>query len=321
MGCRREAGWALSGVSGEVVLVAVDDREALVIKRPRERLAVAADWMIARDRAFNEVACLQYLGSILPVGSVPRVRFVDRKRYLFAMEVLPAPRSTWKEQLFAGTVSELTAIRVADLLALMHRRSSEDPQLAESFTREDVFVDARIDPFHREVGRQHPELAAAIEAEIDRVHRAKRVLTWGDASPKNVFVYPDRVCFFDVEIAHWGDPAFDVAYFLTHLILKATVLKAIRGQVLGCAAAFWAAYQRSVPAWDGLEANTLTEVGCLLLARIEGKSPAAYVRESADQQAVIALGSRLVAGRIETVSELLDEARRKSPTGSERVAG
>ena len=161
-----------------------------------------------------------------------------------------------------------------------------------------MFVDARIDPFHREVARHHPELAAAIDAEIDRVHRSKRVLAWGDASPKNVFVYPDRVCFFDVEIAHWGDPAFDVAYFLTHLILKATVLEAIRGQVLGCAAAFWAAYLRSVPAWEGIEADTLAEVGCLLLARIEGKSPAAYVRESADKDAVIALGAHLVGGQI-----------------------
>ena len=96
------------GVSGEVVLVTIDDREALVIKRPRERLAVDAEWVIAQDRAFNEVACLEYLGSILPAGSVPEVRFVDRERYVLAMEVLPAPRVTWKEQLFDGNVSELT---------------------------------------------------------------------------------------------------------------------------------------------------------------------------------------------------------------------
>ena len=48
----------------------------------------------------------------------------------------------------------------------------------------------------------------------------KRALVHGDVSPKNILLGPDGPVFLDAECAWWGDPAFDLAFCLNHLLLK-----------------------------------------------------------------------------------------------------
>ncbi len=62
----------------------------------------------------------------------------------------------------------------------------------------------------------------------------------GDWSPKNLLVYPDRVLALDFEVAHRGDPAFDVAFMLTHLVMKSVHLPAHAARLRSAADAFLA---------------------------------------------------------------------------------
>ena len=81
----------------------------------------------------------------------------------------------------------------------------------------------------------------------------------------------------DFEVAHWGDPAFDVAFLLTHLVLKACAARRTRR---GCGArrdAFLDGYQAAAGAIRPPDAHVVAELGCLLLARVDGKSPAEYL--------------------------------------------
>ena len=48
----------------------------------------------------------------------------------------------------------------------------------------------------------------------------KRALVHGDVSPKNILAGPRGPVFLDAECAWWGDPAFDLAFCLNHLLLK-----------------------------------------------------------------------------------------------------
>lgn len=300
------------GISGDVALVTWGD-ERLVVKQPRERLDVAAEWRIDPGRVFNEARALTYLSSILPPGSVPSVRFVDAARCLFAMSVAPAGGAIWKDQLLAGTVSADTAGRVGALLADVHRISAEDPAVATAFGAVELLEQGRIDPYHRTAAARNPELAEAIGAEIRRLQSTRLALVLGDVAPKNIFAYPDHVMFFDVEIAHWGDPAFDVAFCLTHLVVKAIVMPNRATQILDVAAELWRAYRRGVPAWHDHERHVLAELGCLLLARIDGKSPLEYVDDDATRATVRALAARVLLAPPASLADLLAGLRTTPP--------
>ena len=295
------------GISNDVLLVETDLGDRFVIKQARDRLDVSADWHIDRRRAINEAHCLRYLEEILPDGSVPRVIFTDEAESVIGMTVAPTGGVIWKQQLLGGHVSRLTARRVGQLLALIHATAADDPRIARDFDNADLLEQGRIDPYHRAAAAAHPRLAAAIEAEIERLEKTRRTLVLGDVSPKNVFVYPDRVLFFDVEIAHWGDPAFDVAFCLTHLTLKALLLPRRRQSLLDAATDLWRSYLTGVPAWPGFETSVLAELGCLLLARVDGKSPVEYLHTDAERDLVRGLAESLLSKTPPSIPTLLKE--------------
>ena len=57
-------------------------------------------------------------------------------------------------------------------------------------------------------------------AEADAVLARRRCLIHGDFSPKNLLVGDDRLLMVDCEVAWFGDPGFDLAFYLNHLFLK-----------------------------------------------------------------------------------------------------
>jgi 5-methylthioribose kinase len=297
------------GISNAVWLVETDRGDRLVIKQARDRLEVSADWRIDRRRAINEAHCLRYLEEILPDGSVPRVLFADEAECLIGMTVAPAGGVIWKQQLLGGRVSRLTARRVGQLLAMIHATSADDPRIPLEFDNHDLLEQGRVDPYHRAAAAAHPRLAAALGAEIERLETTRRTLVLGDVSPKNVFVYPDRVLFFDVEIAHWGDPAFDAAFCLTHLILKTLLLREHRQSLLGAAAELWRSYRAGVPAWPGYDADVIAELGCLLLARVDGKSPVEYLHTDDKRNLVRGVAESLLLRPPPSITTLLDDLR------------
>jgi aminoglycoside phosphotransferase (APT) family kinase protein len=78
----------------------------------------------------------------------------------------------------------------------------------------------------------------------------------------------------DFEAVHYGDPCFDTAFLLTHLLLKSIYRPQSAAGYARCADAFWQALNTGLPwLWPG----TLAHLGGLLLARADGKSPAEYL--------------------------------------------
>lgn len=109
-------------------------------------------------------------------------------------------------------------------------------------------------------------------------------LVHGDVSPKNILVGADGPVFLDAECAVYGDPAFDLAFCTTHLLLKAVWLGDER---LGeAAAALVEAYRAGID-WEDADALALRAgklTAALLLARVEGKSPAPYLTDRHHKQ-------------------------------------
>ena len=277
------------GVSN--VVLAVDGAIRAVVKQSLPRLRVEEEWLAKRERALTEAAALALVDRLTP-GAVPTVLDVDTEACALTIERAPDGWRSWKSDLLEGDADPEVAARLGTLLATWHRETDGDEQVAREFSDVEAFEQLRIDPYHRAVMRRWPRLARAIGAHVDRLLSTRETLVHGDFSPKNVLVAPGRaeasdggsgsspspIWIIDFEVAHLGDPSFDVAFLLSHLALKAIHLPASERELLACADAFDAAYRGAAPPFPvAPAAYILGHVGCLMLARVDGKSPAEYL--------------------------------------------
>lgn len=304
----EELGWGISNV----VLKVSCGQGAFVVKQSLPRLRVAEEWPFDRRRILIERNCLALLGELLPAGSVPELRDFDAENFVLAMSCAPPGGVLWEQALLEQQIDAQSAMLAGELLALLHVRAAADRRVPQQFADDTVFWQGRLDPYHRTMLRWHPDLVPLVEEEIARMLATRLTLVHGDYSPKNMFVYPDRIMLLDFEVAHLGDPSFDAAFCLTHLVLHAAHVPALADDYLHLASTFWETYLGALravqasqaglaegpAAWDlaALERGTLRELGCLLLARIDGKSKIAYIRDEAERKLVRRLGRELLAG-------------------------
>lgn len=285
---------ALGGGVSNHVLRVITPHQRLVIKQSLPKLRVAMDWYADQDRIWRERDYLQLVGEWFP-GHAPAVLFSDEAAYLLAISEVTGA-TLWKQTLMAGECDPATAARAGALLAQVHRRSHETPAVAERFRRKadrrnDSFEQLRIDPYWRTVARTHPDLAPAIEEIIADMEAQSLALVHGDYSPKNIFVKHDGdLVILDAEVAHWGDPTFDVAFCMNHFLLKAVYHGPHGAPFVIGAETFWQSYQEVMEPGvllDGVAARLPGQLAALFLARVDGKSPAEYlVGDDAKQQTV-----------------------------------
>ncbi len=260
---------ALSGGVSNVVLLAEWADGGVVVKQSLARLRVAVEWLFDRSRIFIERDCLQALGDLLP-GAAPAVVFADDDQFAFGMTVAPPDGEVWRDALRDGRFDTATTEHAAALLGRLQTATASDVGLARRFDERMPLMQGRVDPFHRFVADVHPDLAGVIGAEVERLLATRSVLVHGDYSPKNLIAYADRVLVLDCEVAHWGDPAFDPAFLLCHLLLDGCHHRDARAPAN--ARVFWRAYgEAGGQAHDAVA--VIAELGCLLLARADGKSP------------------------------------------------
>lgn len=291
------------GVSSVVLDVRTPGRR-LVVKQPLELFHVSEEWFAKRERVLVEADALGLAASVLP-GCVPSVVDVDRDRLVVVMESATDGWHSWKEELLEGSAREGIAARLGSMLSTWHRSTTTADVLGR-FADPEIFGQQRVDPYYRTTMERRPELARAIKALCDRMLATRTCLVHGDWSPKNVLCgrEGDDLWAIDWEITHAGDPAFDVAFMTNHLMLKAIHRPEMRGGYERCARALWSAYGR-VPD----PAYVLGHAGALMVARVDGKSPAEYLTPP-ERQVARRLGSSLVTDPPATLDGALERAGR-----------
>jgi 5-methylthioribose kinase len=297
------------GVSNTVLLVEAGQRR-LVLKQALGKLRVQADWFSDRERASRESAAMRWLAPQLPAGSVPEILFEDHENCLFAMAAAPRDADTWKALLMRGEASIPVAEAIARVLSAMVSASWHDPEAEHLFGDQTVFDQLRLDPYYRTTASRHPDLRPQFE-QLLRDSAGRRVsLVHGDWSPKNFLVSAAGVMAIDFEVTHFGDPAFDSAFLLNHLLLKSFYRPEWSAKFSRLAGKFWEVYGSGLPpGCDWIEPATLTHLGCLLLARIDGKSPAEYITEPSLQERVRQFARRLIASPAAHVMEVFEQAQ------------
>jgi aminoglycoside phosphotransferase (APT) family kinase protein len=297
---------ALSGGISNVVLAVSWAGGRAVLKQSLPRLRVATEWTFDRGRIRNERRCMELLGELLPAGAVPSVLAHDDERFLFVMSHAPRGGRVWKDELLAGRIDLPTARRAGELLGAIHGRTAGDPHVAEAFADQTPLIQGRVDPYHRTAAARNPDVAGVVLAEVDRLLATRTALVLGDWSPKNLLAYPDRVLALDFEVAHLGDPAFDVAFLLTHLVLKGVHRPQDRPALRAAAAAFVDAYMSVAGPAAPDDGAVVAELGCLLLARVDGKSPAEYLTGEIATGRVRAMARDLLLGGGRNLNPVLD---------------
>jgi 5-methylthioribose kinase len=266
------------GVSNVVLAVRADGLHA-VVKQALPRLRVEDEWLAKRERTLTEAEALRLAARIAP-GSVPAVLDVDEEACAMAIAHAPDGWRNWKELLLGGEAAPAVASRLGELLRAWQAGTLRDDTVARRFGDFEAFDQLRVDPYHRTVMRRWPSLARTVGGYADELLATHVCLVHGDFSPKNVLVGPDGLWVLDFEVAHYGDPVFDPAFMLNHLMLKAIHRPADAAAYRACAAAFAAGYEDGLP-WElRPDPPALTgHIGCLMLARVDGKSPAEYLTE------------------------------------------
>jgi aminoglycoside phosphotransferase (APT) family kinase protein len=263
------------GVSSDIVLVE-SSTHRLVVKAALEKLRVKDDWFVDVSRNRVEQSFFEYVSPILP-ASVPRI--LGGGDGWFAMEYLGDELQNWKTALLVGHFEAETARLAGEVLGRLHAASWADPVARERFDTLPGFQALRIDPYLLTTADRVPAAAEVLRAEAARLAATKLALVHGDYSPKNLLVGPGRLIVLDAECAWFGDPAFDAAFLLTHLHLKAL----LNPQAIQLVPVFWSAYTSACG--HDLERNTVKLLLCLLLARVHGKSPVEYL--SAEQRDMV----------------------------------
>ncbi len=276
------------GVSGVVLLVEGPDFR-VVVKQALPRLRVAALWEAAPARAQTEAAALRVLAPLGP-DRLPTVLDDDPAAHALVMTAAPADWVPWKDELLAGAPPERTvriAAELGGLLGTWHRATRADGGqivLDEIFLDLEPFEQLRLRPFHLTVAQRHPDVAPRILELVAELRSNRDCLVDGDFSPKNVLVGEDGWWVLDLEVAHLGAPVFDLAFLLCHLILKAVHRPVDAAAFHAAGDAFLDAYAQHADRQQN-SADLAGHTACLLLARVDGLSPAGYLTR--DEQATV----------------------------------
>jgi 5-methylthioribose kinase len=257
--------------------------EAWVLKQALAKLRVPVDWFSSPERIHREALGLEWLARLAPPGSITPLLFEDCERYLLAMRAVPQPHWNWKTVLLGGQICSEHFRQFATLLAAIHRDAHGRADLAEVFGDRAFFESLRLEPYYGYSAQQVPAAAAFLESLIRETRACRITLVHGDYSPKNILIHAGRLVLLDHEVIHFGDPAFDVGFSLTHFLSKAHHLPALRRAFAAAAVEYWRVYsdELGAPARSGwaedLEPRAVRHTLACLLARVTGRSPLEYL--------------------------------------------
>jgi 5-methylthioribose kinase len=295
------------GVSNMVLLVERPDRpqDAFVVKQARGQLRTQHAWFASIERIWREAEVLGICSELLEKASkrrtqlvsgekelrplfaaTPPILFEDRENYLLAMGAAPRPHAVWKAELLAGRVDPRIASACGTLLGTLHAESWLDEGIRNKIGDRTLFDQLRVDPYYRTLAEVHPATRAAVERVIESLEAHPRCLVHADFSPKNLLVFSEGMLMVDFETGHFGDPAFDLGFFLSHLVLKACHKMPDHAAYLELTGQFRRSYDevlltKIAPGeLSSLWARGVQNFALCAWARLDGKSPVDYLSDS-----------------------------------------
>jgi len=295
------------GVSCVVLAVASNQRE-IVVKQALPELKTKAKWVADQRRAIVEADAMRVYQSITP-DSVPELLDCDEANFTLTMSRLPNTCTNWKQDMLEGRIHPEMGEKLGKILAQWHNGTAINAAIKAKFMEGELFEQLRVSPFYRAVADKNPNLLQVINSLIKEITTEKIALVHGDFSPKNILATPDHSpIVLDFEVAHTGNPVFDLGFICAHLLCKKirTDNSAEKDALIATATNFLNGYRQSC---NLAIADSLPQhVALIALARVEGVSPVNYLDESAQRELVAITKSALLDSTM-TFEQLFESAK------------
>ncbi len=218
---RYRATWRAADRRGFVGHLAGRSRSGpICVKRALAKLRVDADWRAPVERNIYEARWMRVAGQAAP-SAVPTLLGQDAAAGMLAMSYLP-PQITR-----CGRACCATASPTRDFAASVGRDARAHPRRHRRRSVAGRGVSDRYDILRHPAGAvsdrdgtraSRPGRPAGPAGRRDAREQAGAG-AWR-RQPKEHPDGPDGPVFLDAECAWWGDPAFDLAFCLNHLLLK-----------------------------------------------------------------------------------------------------
>lgn len=293
------------GVSNTVLAITTKTRN-LVLKQALPELKVAQKWEADQRRAIVEADALRLFHKLSP-RQVPKLVFIDPVNYVLIMERTPLNSTLWKTDLLDGIYDAEVSRVLGRTLATWHRFGAENPEHLTKFKEDKLFEQLRIDPFYRFVANRNPLLRKSIGRLIDELEVDHNTIVHGDFSPKNIMVSASgEVYILDFEVTHVGNPVFDLAFLLAHLLCKFFRAKnsSDTSALAMLAQEFVHEYEMVYPISPSLVQHT----ALIALARVEGKSPVDYLNPNQQERLSVFTKTILSQGEPIDILALFDRS-------------
>ena len=291
------------GVSSDIVRVDLASGP-ICLKRALPKLKVAADWQAPVERNRYEIEWMRVAAEVDP-HAVPGILGEDRSSGLFAMQYLDPDRyPVWKTQLREGEISTATARATGLRIAGIHGHTAGRLEIARRFATDHIFFPIRLEPYLCATAIRHPDCAHRLESLVRITGATRKALVHGDVSPKNILAGPQGPVFLDAECAWYGDPAFDLAFCLNHLLLKCIWRPQWQSRYIESFDALASSYLGSVT-WEAsadIEARAAHLLPGLLLGRVDGKSPVEYITTDLQRDRVRRVARGLLLSPIDSLT-------------------
>jgi 5-methylthioribose kinase len=279
-----------------------------VVKQARPALERFPQYEVSTERIVFEARYYEEVRRFDSEGICPRILFFDPSERVLVLEDL-GDAERLDAALARGAEIAPAAAALGAFLGRVHagtRGSDLAPRFANDEMRrlhgDHVFLlpyrpnEFPLSPALRAQAREiqaDAGLVGRIDAAYARYLEPRGALVHGDVQAANVLLAPAGPKLLDAEIAHVGDPAFDLGQLVAHLLLPGL---ARGGTEPGRAAAeaAWAAYTKVFGPAHPAFAEAAVYAGIELLRRTLGAARVPAVVSDPAGLAVVAAGLRLV---------------------------
>ena len=266
----------------------------ICIKRALPKTKFTGDRTLPLERSSFESEWLK-LVRVIVGDAVPEV--LGEQPGLFAMAYLDPDRHTnWASLLRKGDINPSTAAEIGRMLGRIHAATANNFAVAQRFSSDHIFHAACIEPLLLATAQVQPAMAARLEQLAMNTERNKLALVHGDFTPNNFLIGPKGPVLLDAEFTWYGDPAFDLALCLSHLLVECVLQPQWRDDYLTCYTVFCAAYAQRVT-WEMPEQTderAALLLPALVLAHACGRVPLDSLHRDGNKDRVAGLARGLL---------------------------
>ncbi len=240
---------------------------------------------------------------------IPEILSYDGKNNILIMrDVAGNNGKLLQDALLEGDFNEQIASNIGKFLGISHRLTYNKNNTIRGSSEEDmenwkVFLNMRTKGIKSE-----KEVNKDLEKLYNETlkNHTYNILINMDCCPKNTFQRPDNsIGVIDFELASgFGDPAYDIGFALGHYFLF-SVLNNVPKNSINAMKSMFRSYLDEIKDFEfgDLERRMIKYGGAVMLYRVQGSSPAPYIKKDKVQE-LINKGSEIITNNFNHLNEV-----------------